>query len=216
MILLEDVSKHYLMRGGRRKEVLNGLNGVIRPGDTVGILGRNGAGKSTLLRILAGVEHPSSGRVQRSMSVSWPLAHGMGLHSSMSGADNARFVARLYGVPVKEMLDFVEGFAELGPYFYMPLSTYSSGMNSRVTFAISLAIDFDCYLIDEGISTGDQRFVARARQIITDRLRNRSVIMVTHSVAHVRTFCRTAAVLSDGKLKFYEDLDEAIATYEAL
>ncbi len=216
MLLLENVSKHYAMRGGRRKVVLDGLNGVIRPGDTVGILGRNGAGKSTLMRLLAGMDQPNSGRIVRSMSVSWPLAQGVGLHSALSGADNARFVARLYGVPVKPLLEFVEGFAELGPYFYMPLSTYSSGMGGRLTFAISLAIDFDCYLIDEGISTGDNRFVNRTRQLLADRLRNRSVVLVSHSVSQVRTFCRTAAVLQDGRLTFYEDLDEAIATYEAL
>jgi len=216
MIVLDRVSKFYPMRGGGRKEVLRDVSGVIRRGDTVGILGRNGAGKSTLMRMLGGVEYPSEGRIERRMSVSWPLANGIGVQSSMSGADNARFIARIYGQPVREMLDYVETFAELGPYLFMPVKTYSSGMMSRLLFAMSLAVDFDCYLIDEATSAGDQRFVARAKQALADRLRNRSVVMVSHSAAHVRTFCRTAAVLHDGALTFFEDLDEAIATYEAL
>jgi capsular polysaccharide transport system ATP-binding protein len=216
MILLDRVSKHYPLRGGGKKMVLNEVSGVIRRGDTVGILGRNGAGKSTLMRMLGGVEYPNSGRIERTMSVSWPLANGVGVQSSMSGADNARFIARIYAQPVRQMLDYVEHFAELGPYLYMPMNTYSSGMMSRLMFAMSLAVDFDCYLIDEATSAGDQRFMARAKQALSDRLRNRSVVMVSHSASHIRTFCRTAAVLHDGSLTFFEDLDEAIATYEAL
>jgi capsular polysaccharide transport system ATP-binding protein len=216
MIVLDRVWKHYPMRGGSRKTVLRGASGVIRQGDAVGILGRNGAGKSTLMRMLGGVEYPNSGRIERTMSVSWPLASGIGVHGALSGADNARFVARIYAQPVRQVLDFVEGFAELGPYLHMPAKTYSSGMMSRLLFAMSLAIDFDCYLIDEGASAGDQRFVARAKQALSDRLRSRTIVMVSHSAAHIRTFCRTAAVLHEGMLTFYEDLDEAIATYEAL
>lgn len=216
MIVLDRVSKHYPMRGGGRKQVLRDVTAVIRPGDTIGILGRNGAGKSTLMRMLGGVEFPSTGRIERRMTVSWPIAGGIGVQASMSGADNARFIARIYNQPISRMLDFVEGFAELGPYLYMPVKTYSSGMMSRLLFAMSLAVDFDCYLIDEGTSAGDHRFVNRARQVLTDRLRNRSIIMVSHSAAHIRAFCRTAAVLHDGALTFFEDIDEAIATYEAL
>jgi capsular polysaccharide transport system ATP-binding protein len=216
MILLDHVSKHYPLRGGGKKHVLKDVCGVINRGDAVGILGRNGAGKSTLMRMLGGVEYPNAGRIERRMRVSWPLANGIGVQASMSGADNARFVARIYNQPVEEVLAFVEGFAELGPYLFMPVKTYSSGMMSRLLFATSLAIDFDCYLIDEATSAGDQRFVARAKQVLADRLRNRTVVMVSHSPAHIRSFCRTAAVLHDGRLTFFEDLDEAIATYEAL
>ncbi|MGG5812507.1 ABC transporter ATP-binding protein [Falsiroseomonas sp. CW058] len=216
MILLDRVSKHYPLRGGRQKLVLNEVSGVINRGDAIGILGRNGAGKSTLMRMLGGVEYPNSGRIERRMSVSWPLANGIGVQASMSGADNARFVARIYAQPVRQVLDFVETFAELGPYLNMPVKTYSSGMMGRLLFAMSLAVDFDCYLIDEATSAGDQRFVARARQALSDRLRSRTVVMVSHSAAHIRSFCRTAAVLNDGALTFFEDLDEAIATYEAL
>lgn len=216
MIVLDRVSKHYPMRGGAKRHVLRDVSGVIRPGDALGILGRNGAGKSTLMRMLGGVEYPNSGRIERRMRVSWPLANGIGVQGSLSGADNARFVARIYGQDVDAMLAYVEDFAELGPYLYMPARTYSSGMMGRLLFAVSLAIDFDCYLIDEGTSAGDQRFVARAKQALTDKLRNRTVVMVSHSAQHIRRFCRTAAVLENGALTFYEDLDEAIATYEAL
>lgn len=216
MIVLDRVNKHYPMRGGGHRHVLRDASGIIRRGDAVGILGRNGAGKSTLMRLLGGVEYPNSGRIERRMSVSWPLAHGIGVQASMSGADNARFIARIYGQPVRQMLDYVEAFAELGPYLHMPVRTYSAGMMSRLNFGLSLAIDFDCYLIDEGASAGDYRFVNRAREALTAKLRDRSIVMVSHSAAHIRTFCRTAAVLHDGALTFFEDLDEAIATYESL
>lgn len=216
MIILDRVSKYYPMRGGGRKQVLNEVSGVIHRGDAIGILGRNGAGKSTLMRMLGGVEFPNTGRIERRMSVSWPLAAGIGVQSSMSGADNARFVARIYDQPIDRMLRFVEDFAELGPYLYMPVKTYSAGMMSRLLFAMSLAVDFDCYLIDEAAGAGDYRFVNRARQALADRLRNRAIIMVSHSAAHIRSFCRSAAVLHEGALTFFEDVDEAIATYEAL
>lgn len=215
MILLERVSKHYPFRGGR-KTVLRDVTAVIRPGDALGILGRNGTGKSTLMRLLGGVEYPSSGRIERRMSVSWPIAHGIGVQSSLSGADNARFIARIYGQPEPKVVDFVADFAELGPYTYMPVKNYSAGMMSRLLLALSLAIDFDCYLIDEATGAGDPRFVNRAREMLTERLRRRTVVMVSHNAGHVRTFCRTAAVLHEGALTFFEDIDEAIATYEAL
>jgi len=140
MLLLEDVCKQYKMRDGSWRTILQGISLVIRPGDAVGILGRNGAGKSTLIRIMAGVEHPNSGRVERRMSVSWPLGFGVGLQNSMTGADNARFIARLYGKPQAEVLDFVADLADLGRYLNMPTKTYSSGMMGRLQLSLSLAI----------------------------------------------------------------------------
>lgn len=216
MLFVDNVTKRYRMRDGSWRTVLDGVTAVIRPGDAVGILGRNGAGKSTLIRSMARIEYPTSGRVEHRMSVSWPLGFGIGLQSSQSGADNVRFVARLYGKDPAEIMDFVEGFAELGEYMAMPVRTYSSGMMGRLQFGLSLAIDFDCYLIDEATATGDTRFIERARQALADRTRDRAIIMVSHQAATIRSYCRTAAVLNLGKLTFYEDMDEAFAAYEAL
>jgi capsular polysaccharide transport system ATP-binding protein len=216
MILLDKVSKYYETRGAGRRWVLRDTTAVIRPGDRVGILGRNGAGKSTLMRLLGGVEYPSSGRVERRMTVSWPLAHGIGVHASLTGADNARFIARIYDRPVEEVVQAVDDFAELGSYMNAAVATYSSGMMARLLLGLSLSMDFDCYLIDEATSVGDQRFIERTQATLETRLRSRALVMVSHHAMHIRTFCRTAAILHDGSLTFFEDLDEAIATYEAL
>jgi capsular polysaccharide transport system ATP-binding protein len=150
------------------------------------------------------------------MSVSWPLAHGIGVHGGLTGSDNARFIARLYDLDAEELVEAVNDFAELGTYMDMPIGTYSAGMMSRLLLGLSLAMDFDCYLIDEATSVGDARFIDRTQEILETRLRSRALVMVTHSPQHVRSFCRTAAILHDGYLTFFEDLDEAIATYEAL
>ena len=216
MILLDGVSKFYHLRGQGRRWILRDTTAVIRPGDRLGILGRNGAGKSTLMRLLGGVEFPSIGKIERRMSVSWPLAHGIGVHSSLTGADNARFIARIYDLDPEDLVDAVNDFAELGSYMDMPVSTYSAGMMSRLLLGLSLAMEFDCYLIDEATSVGDQRFIERTQTIMETRLKSRALVMVTHSTSHIRTFCRSAAILHDGHLTFFEDLDEAIATYEAL
>jgi capsular polysaccharide transport system ATP-binding protein len=215
MLILDRVSKVYRHRGGT-KTVLRDASAVIRKGQRLGILGRNGAGKSTLMRMLGGVETPTAGRIHRRMSISWPLAAGIGVQSAMSGADNARFIARIYNAPVDRTLAYVEAFAELGPYFKEPANTYSSGMMGRLLMGISLAIDFDCYLIDEATSAGDARFVERTKLALAERTRDRAIIMVSHIPVHLKTYCTTGAVLNDGKLTFYEDLDEAIATYQAL
>jgi capsular polysaccharide transport system ATP-binding protein len=216
VILLDDVSKFYRLRGKERRWILRNTTAVIRPGDRIGILGRNGAGKSTLMRLLGGVEFPSSGRVERRMSVSWPLAHGIGVHGALTGADNARFVARIYDRDPEELVVAVDDFAELGAYMDMPIGSYSSGMMSRLLLGLSLAMDFDCYLIDEATSVGDQRFIDRTHDALENRLRDRALVMVSHHAVHIRSFCRTAAILHNGALTFFEDLDEAIATYEAL
>jgi capsular polysaccharide transport system ATP-binding protein len=216
MILLDDVSKFYRLKGKERRWILRNTTAVIRPGDRLGILGRNGAGKSTLMRLLGGVEYPSSGRVERRMSVSWPLAHGIGVHGALTGADNARFVARIYDRDPETMVEAVDDFAELGAYMDMPIGSYSSGMMSRLLLGLSLAMDFDCYLIDEATSVGDQRFIDRTHDALENRLRDRALVMVSHHPVHIRSFCRTAAILHNGALTFFEDLDEAIATYEAL
>ncbi|WP_431281069.1 ABC transporter ATP-binding protein [Humitalea sp. 24SJ18S-53] len=215
MLLLENVWKAHPIRGGKR-DVLKGINIKIERGDALGILGRNGAGKSTLLRLLGGVDMPSSGRITRTMTVSWPMGFGIGVQASMTGADNARFIARLYGLGIPETLTKVEEFAELGPYFYEPARNYSSGMMGRLLLGLSFAMEFECYLVDEIVGAGDARFTEKCTRAFEERRDRAALIMVTHSMDLVKQYCRRAAVLHDGKLRFYDDLDEAIATYNGL
>lgn len=215
MIVLDNVHKSYRLHGGSRRAVLRGVSAEFRKGEAVGILGRNGAGKSTLLRVISGVEHPDIGRVHRGLSISWPLGAAAAMHYTISGADNARFIARIYEKPVAETVEFVEDFADLGEYFRQPVKTYSAGMMQRLGMSLSLAVDFECYLIDEAMATGDSRFAERCRQALEQRRGRSTMLMVSHQAETVRAFCTTAAVLKDGRLTRYEDMDEAIAAYHA-
>lgn len=208
---LLDVHKSYPMNVGR-KHVLRGVNATFNRGERVGVLGRNGSGKSTLVRILGGIEAPTRGSIRRTMSVSWPIGMAAGFQPALSGADNTRFIARIYDRPVQATVDYVESFAELGEYLHMPVNTYSAGMRSRLGLAISLAVEFDCFLVDEALAVGDTKF-GRA---FGARLRQAGLIIVTHSPSLVRQLCTRAAVLDQGTLTFYEDLDEALATYNSL
>lgn len=208
---LIDVHKSYPIRGGR-KVILRGAYGQIARGEKVGILGRNGSGKSTLVRILGGVEAPSQGRIRSTMTLSWPIGMMAGFQSPLSGADNARFIARIYGRNTEAVVESVADFSELGEYLRMPVMTYSSGMRSRLALAVSLAVDFDCYLVDEALAVGDTRF-GRA---FAEKIERSGLILVSHSPALVRRLCTRAAVLDQGILTFYDDLDEALATYNAL
>lgn len=203
-------------RTGRQNVILRGVHGRIRKGDHVGILGRNGSGKSTLMRLLSGVDNPTSGLIRREMSISWPIGGSYGLQVVATGAVNARFIARLYGTPIQQTQDFVEEFSELGRYFHEPVNTYSSGMVSRLLMGLSFAVDFDCYLVDEALSTGDARFAAKCRHMLEIRRENAAMILVSHNAHHVRQYCDTAAILRNGMLEFYEDVDEAIAAYQGL
>lgn len=213
-IRLHGVRKSYRVQGAWR-EVLRGVDAEFLPGETIGILGHNGAGKTTLLRLIAGVELPSAGRVERGLSVSWPLGFAGAWHSSLSGADNARFVARIYGLPVARTVASVEAFAELGDWYGMPVRTYSSGMQLRLGFALSLAVEFECYLVDEVIAAGDVRFAERCRAALAERRARSAILFVSHVPELVRAFCDSAAILKQGKLIRYDDLDQAIAAYRA-
>lgn len=214
---LVDVHKSYFIQGRlplqrSRRPVLRGINAHFRRGEKVAVLGRNGAGKSTLVRLLGGAEAPTRGVIRRGMSVSWPLGRTTGIIHSLTGLDNIRFLARLYGKPIDEMVDFVESLAELGPYLRMPMSTYSAGMGSRIGMALSLAVEFDCYLVDEGLDVTDSRF----GRIMVERLKKAGLILVTHSANQVRALADRVAILDQGTLTFYDDIDEALATYNAL
>ncbi len=209
MIRLDKVSKSYRLKGFT-KPVLSDVDMVVAPGDAIGICGANGAGKSTLMRLIGGVEQPTAGRISRGMTVSWPLGYGSCFQSSLTGADNARFVARIYGRDPVSLIRFVEDFAELGDFLRQPVRTYSAGMTARLAFGISLAIDFDCYLVDEITAAGDARFRERSHAALTERAENRTLIMVSHDPATLRTYCRTGAVIENGRLTMFDSVDDAI------
>lgn len=215
MIYCEDLSKSYPMGSGR-KEVLQGLDLTIRPGEHVGFLGRNGAGKTTLIKLIGGVELPTSGKVRRRMSVSWPLGFGGGFQGSLTGYDNARFISRIYGHEYREIREFVEDFTELGRQLKMPVKTYSSGMRARLAFALSLAIEFDCYLIDEVIMVGDANFHQKCHYELFEKRGDRALILASHSPELIREFCDRALVLHQGQGTMYSDVNEALAIYSAL
>lgn len=216
MIAFQDVSKVHYARG-RPHQVLNRVSFTIQRGQSIGIMGRNGAGKSTLLRILTGIEYPTSGHVQREMSVSWPLGFGTGFQGSLTGADNVRFIARIYGAPIQRTLDYVQEFAELGDYFRMPVKTYSSGMRARLAFGASLAIKFDCLVVDEITAAGDHRFGQRCVDAIMQRKKESAAfVMVSHAPEALKQYCDSGAVLHEGKLTLYDDVDSMVAAYVTL
>lgn len=198
------------------KRVLDGVNFEIRAGERLAMLGRNGAGKSTLVRIIGGVERPTSGRIDRTMSMSWPLGLAGGFQGSLTGHDNIKFVARIYDRPISEVRDFVADFSELGAHLAEPVKTYSSGMRARLAFGLSLAIDFDCYLIDEVIFVGDQRFHRRCRYEIFERRPDRALLLVSHDAAILREYCNGAIVMHRGRGKTFFDVDLAIDIYNGL
>jgi len=212
MICLENVVKSYRLREGR-KVVLRNITATF-PKTNVAILGANGAGKSTLLRLIAGTEPPDSGVILRQGRISWPLGFSGSFNGTMSGAENVRFVARIYGEDTERVLDFVEDFSELGEFFRMPVSSYSSGMRARLAFGVSMAVAFDYYLVDEITAVGDDRFRQKCLTTFKEKLGNSCIIMISHSKATLKQYCRMGAVLHEGDLTIYDDLNEAIALHE--
>lgn len=213
MIEIRNLSKVYPMRGGHNT-VLDSLNFTIQRGEKIGVLGRNGAGKSTLIRILSGAERPTSGSIKRSMSLSWPLAFGGAFQGSLTGLDNLKFICRIYGVSYEDKVPYVQEFSELGKYLREPVKTYSSGMRARLAFAISMAVEFDCFLIDEIISVGDARFHAKCQHELFEKRSDRGFIIVSHETHNIREHCTKACVLHQGKLHEFSDIDTAYAWYQ--
>lgn len=214
MIQLDKVVKRYPTRQGQRV-VLRDINLRVEKGQHIGILGRNGSGKSTLIRLISGAELPSSGSIHRGISVSWPLAYGGAFQGYLTGLDNLRFVCRIYGVAHADVVAFVEDFTELGTYLREPVMHYSSGMRARLAFALSMAIEFDCFLIDEVIAVGDSRFHEKCNIELFEKRRDRAMILVSHDAAMIRAHCDSAAVLEAGELRLFDTVDEAYAQYLA-
>ncbi|NIE66107.1 ABC transporter ATP-binding protein [Burkholderia sp. Ax-1719] len=214
MITLERVTKVYHTRQGART-VLREIDLTVTKGQKIGILGRNGAGKSTLIRLMSGAELPTSGKIHRGLSLSWPLAFGGAFQGSLSGLDNVRFICRVYGAPIPPAIEFVREFSELGEYLREPVKKYSSGMRARLAFAISMAVEFDCFLIDEIVAVGDSRFHEKCHIELFEKRMDRAMIIVSHSPEYIRAHCQRAAVLLNGKLNVFDDVEDAFAFYQA-
>ena len=215
MIEFQDISKGFWVRG-EYQPVIRNLNLTLPSGRSLALLGRNGAGKSTLLNMVAGTMRPDTGQVVSDGSISFKVGYAGSFHPDMTGAQNTRFVARIYGVDTNELSDFVEDFAEIGKHFEMPVRTYSSGMKSRLAFGISMGIPFDTYLIDEVTATGDARFKRKSRGIFRERMKKSSAIMVSHSMKDIRGFCDAGLVLHEGKIEIYDEVNDAIKRHEKL
>ncbi|NVE94952.1 ATP-binding cassette domain-containing protein [Altererythrobacter sp. JGD-16] len=215
MIQVRDVHKSYPTRFGE-KTVLRGINFDLARGDRLGILGRNGAGKSTLIRLISGAEKPTSGTIESSMSISWPLAFGGAFQPQLTGVDNVRFITSIYDQDFDRNIAFVEDFAELGPYLREPVRSYSSGMRARLAFAISMIIEFDCFLIDEIGAVGDARFHDRCNHELFEVRGDRAMIIISHNASYVRQNCNRWAILHEGKLTLCDDFEEAYEEYKEL
>lgn len=215
MIAIQNLVKKYPTRHGL-VTVLDGIDLQIAPGEKLGILGRNGSGKSTLIRLISGAEQPTAGTIRREMKVSWPLAFAGGFQGSLTGLDNLRFICRIYGASIEDKIDFVQEFSELGRYMREPVKTYSSGMRARLAFALSMAIEFDCFLIDEVITVGDARFHEKCQRELFERRGDRAMIMVSHENHIIKEHCQRACVLHKGQLQQFEDIVEAYRVYSAL
>jgi capsular polysaccharide transport system ATP-binding protein len=215
VIRFENLTKSFWING-KRKVVIDDLNLTLPTGRSLALLGRNGAGKSTLLEIIAGIQRPDRGRVITDGTMSWPVGLGSSFHKDLSGVENVRFIARVYGVDTDDLVTFVQDFAELGPSFHMPMRTYSSGMKSRLTFGASMGIKFDTYLVDEVTAVGDKSFRDKSSAVFADRMRTSSAIMVNHNMRQVREFCDAGVVLEKGRATYFDDLDEAISLHQAM
>ena len=210
MIRLASVTKTYHLPGGRTKAVLSDVTAEFPTGRNVGIFGLNGAGKSTLIRLLAGAEQPDRGEVVREGLISFPLGFDSVFHPNLTGRENAKFIARIYGRPVSEIVDYVDDFAELGQDMDSDVGNYSSGMRAKYSFGVCLAIAFDVYLIDEITEVGDGRFRLKALQAFRERAAQADVIIVSHNIDTIRAYCDMGAVLHQGRLTVFDDLDSTI------
>lgn len=193
--------------------ILHETDIVFPSGVSVGLLGRNGAGKSTLMDMIGGTAKADSGSIDVTGTVSWPVGFKGSFHGQLTGAQNIRFIARVYGVDTEGLLNYVKDFAELGPHLYMPVRNYSSGMRSRLAFGVSIGIPFDTYLVDEVTSVGDANFKRKSRIAFLERMENAGAIVVTHSMPQLRKLCQAGAVLEDGVLTYYDDIDNAIEVH---
>lgn len=219
MALMEDIGLRVTglgmayRRSASKAPIFSDLSFSLKRKGRLAILGRNGQGKSTLIKILGGVLRPTEGQIEWSMSASWPIGFGGGFQGSMSGLDNIKFLARLYRRNFSLTLERVDSFAELGPALRLPVKHYSSGMRARLAFGLSLAIEFDCYLIDELVAVGDARFQQKCQDELFGRRGDRAFMMSSHDMHMVASLCDRALLIENGKVKLFEDVGEAVEIY---
>lgn len=218
MITLKNVTKYYNVKT-HKKYILDNVSLTI-PGKTnIGVLGHNGAGKSTFLKMLGGIDFPNSGTIISTSTFSWPLCLTGGFQGSLTGRENSKFVCRIFSSSqeqIKKKLKFIQLFSELGDYFDMPIKTYSSGMRARLGFAISLAFDFEYYLIDETLSVGDKNFKKKSREALLERMQTSNILLVSHDLKVTRKMCTSGIVLDKGKIHYFNEINEAIAFYNSI
>jgi capsular polysaccharide transport system ATP-binding protein len=216
MIELRALTKSYPTRQGRRY-VFRDLTFTFPPGSNIGLIGRNGAGKSTLLRLLGGIDQPDHGSVATDRRISWPVGLSGGFQANLTARDNVQFVCRIhgaYGETLSNKVRFVQDFAEIGDYFDLPMRSFSSGMRSRVAFGLSMAFDFDYYLIDEVMAVGDAQFRAKSREVLMDRLKQANVILTSHNMADIRLYCNIVLHVNQGRVQVHEDVESGIRAYQ--
>ncbi|MFC6053477.1 ABC transporter ATP-binding protein [Acinetobacter sp. Ac_877] len=217
MIELKELTKSFVTPKGRHY-VFKDLNAILPENKSVALLGKNGAGKSTLLRIIGGIDFADTGQVITNKSISWPVALSGGFQGSLTARQNVRFVARLY-VDTEEQVDyvvrFVEEFAEIGKYYDMPIKSYSSGMRSRIGFGLSMAFNFDYYLLDEAGAVGDASFRKKSQNLLNELKKSSNLIMVSHDLKDLTQNCDVAFLVRDGKAEYFEDVQEAVEVYKA-
>ena len=214
-VVMHEIVKEYHTAVGVRR-VLDGISFDVAAGEKIAVLGKNGAGKSTLVKIIGGVEEPTSGHITRDLFMSWPIAFAGGFEASMSGLDNIRFIARIYNVPIEDAVAFVDDFAELGRLLYLPVKTYSSGMRARLAFGLTLAVDFECFLVDEVISVGDARFQQKCYEALFVRRQHCAMILVSHDTNIIKQYCSKALILNAGRGRVFQDIDFALQIYHTL
>lgn len=195
---------------------LDGVSFRVVEGERLGILGANGSGKSTLIKILAGILLPTTGKIRRGLKLSWPLSLGGGFEGELTGHDNVRFLCRLYNLPFEETFDYVASFSELGKHMQMPVRFYSDGMRMRLAFALSLSMDFDCYLIDEVLLVGDRRFQLKCHDELFGRRQHCAMIMAVHDIGTIKDYCQSALILKGGRGRLMTDLNLAGRVYGVL
>jgi len=218
MIELKNVTKYFQTKHGK-KYILDNVSIVIPSHTNIGILGRNGAGKSTLMRMLGQIEFPNSGKITSPNSFSWPLGLSGGFVGNMTGKANVRFVCRLYGKSnkeIQEIIDTIKDFTELGDYFDMPIKTYSSGMKARLNFGLSMVFEFDYLLIDETLSVGDTRFKKKSKEALMKKIETCAVLLVSHDMKILKELCDAGIVVNEGKMDYYENINDAISEYEKI
>jgi capsular polysaccharide transport system ATP-binding protein len=215
MLEVRGLAKWYY-REGEPRTLFRDLDFALARDGRLAVLGRNGQGKSTLIKILGGVIAPSAGSMRWDMSCSWPLGFHGGFQGGMTGMDNIRFLARIYQRPIKGLIDRVDRFAELGDALTMPIKHYSSGMRARLAFGLSLAIDFDCYLVDEVFAVGDASFRAKCSHELFVKRSDRAYIIASHDLNFIKEVCSTALIVEDGRAKMFEDIEVAVEVYQAI